>query len=96
MSITKNPNPMLPSARVQTEMLKQVPPCWGHYAKMNCMNQGFLKYERGIDGIQHFKKCPFEASCRKKTLQYAKDSDPYNQGAIDKPREWIREIEKRS
>lgn len=77
-------------------MLKQVPPCWGHFQRLNCFNQGFLVSKRGPDGILHCPHCPFENSCRKKTLQYAKNSDPYNEGKIDRPRQWIREIEKRS
>jgi hypothetical protein len=92
MKLDKPGTPL--NARVQAEMLKQVPGCWGHYQKMNCMNAGFLAYELRADGINHFKRCPFENSCKKKSLTYAKNSDPEQAGKIDKPRQWIRELEK--
>ena len=67
--------------------------CFGHYSIMHCMNLGYLKHERNKMGILCTKKCPFERICQKETAVYAKDSDLYNEGKIDKPREWIRRLE---
>jgi NAD-dependent SIR2 family protein deacetylase len=68
-------------------------PCFGYFACMHCMNKGYLKSERDAIGILRIKKCPFEKSCKKETLRYAKNSDVYNSGQIDINRNRIRELE---
>jgi hypothetical protein len=71
-------------------------PCFGHFSVMHCENLGYRKLTRNRIGALTTSKCPFENECRKILLKYLKDSDPYNDNQIDKPRDWIRQLEKRS
>jgi len=74
------------------EQIRDTHPCFGHYSKMHCMNLGYFKFKKDHFGITQCEKCPFDKICRKETLKYAQDSDPYNEGKIDKPRDWIRSL----
>ena len=69
-------------------------PCFGHFSIMNCMNLGFRKLVKDSLGLTRTNRCPLENSCKKESLKYAKECDPYKEGKIDKPRQWIRELEK--
>ena len=67
--------------------VKEILPCFGHYATFHCMNQGFLKYVRNPKtGILEFTRCPFERLCKKEALKYHENMDVVESGQIDRPR----------
>lgn len=72
-------------------------PCFGHHDRLtHCRNAGFDgTYYRDAAGILKVKKCPFEASCKKEALRYARNADVVNSGQIDNMRERIRQLEGR-
>jgi len=75
--------------------VKEIVPCFGHFATMHCYNLGYLQYVRNPStGINEFPHCPFEALCKKESLKYAENMDVYQSGQIDKPREIIRQLKK--
>ena len=75
--------------------IRELLPCWGHYAVMHCYNQGFLQYTLNPKtGINEFHRCPFEKSCKKEALKYHENMDVVESGQIDRPREIIRQLKK--
>ena len=77
------------------ESVKQIFPCFGHFAKMHCYNLGYLQYHiNPSTGIKQFPHCPLERLCKQESLKYAENMDVYNSGQIDKPRQIIRELKK--
>jgi hypothetical protein len=85
----------MPSPPITRENIKQVLPCFGHYAVNNCYNLGFCQYKLNpATGIKEFPRCPFERLCKKESLKYAENMDVYNSGQIDKPRQIIRQLKK--
>ena len=82
-------------SKVTRDNVRDILPCWGHYAVMHCCNQGFLQYRfNPATGIHEFHRCPFAATCKKEALKYAESMDVYESGQIDRPREIIRRLQK--
>jgi hypothetical protein len=85
----------IPWKKLTRANVEQHVPCFGHFsAETHCTNMGFRKLERNASGILYQTKCPLEALCKKKSLEYMRVCSPYVLGQIDKPREIIRRLEK--
>jgi len=81
-------------SKTQIQAILEDFPCFAHYSIMHCMNKGYLKPEKNVIGIWTCAKCPYENSCKKSSLSYARNVDVYHTGQIDKPRDRIRELER--
>ena len=80
---------------ITRENIREILPCFGHFAVMHCFNQGFLQYRRNPQtAVLEFPHCPFERLCKKEALKYHENMDVVESGQIDKPRELIRILKK--
>lgn len=80
---------------ITRQNIKDILPCFGHFAIFHCMNQGFLQPMRDPrTGILGCPKCPFERLCKKEALKYHENMDVVNSGQIDRPRDIIRTFKK--
>lgn len=74
--------------------VKEVFPCFGHFAQFHCMNLGYLQHKRGANGVLGVEHCPLEKLCRQEALKYHEHMDVVESGQIDRPREIIRRLKK--